>query len=140
MHIYPAACPVTPVCAHVQQPIPPPPPPPGLNHQAAGNVAGMLEYQAAYQAAYHAALQQQAAAMLQQSGAGALGSLGQFGAGPGASYQQVAAQLAGPAFFSNPSVTSAAAAAAASAVQNLMAGESARLGCTAGRLRQSWVL
>ena len=91
-----------------------------------GNVAGMLEYQAAYQAAYHAALQQQAAAMLQQQGGpGHLGALGQFGGNPGSAFSSsVAAHMAGPAFFANPSVTNAAAAAAASAVQNLMGGAS----------------
>ncbi|KAK9804147.1 hypothetical protein WJX73_005118 [Symbiochloris irregularis] len=105
--------------------VPPPqpsPPPPSITHQAGNNVAGMMEYQAAYQAAYHAALQQQAAAMLQQTGINAMGPMGQFGGAPGGLHPQVAAHLAGPAFFSNPSVTSAAAAAAASAVQNLMSG------------------
>lgn len=89
-----------------------------------GGMAGMLEYQAAYNAAFQAALQQQAAAMLQQGQAppNPLSGLGHFGGGNANFNPQLSAHLANPAFFANPSVTNAAAAAAASAVQNLIAG------------------
>ena len=61
----------------------------------------------------------QAAAVLQQDA-----GMGRRGAHTPAGFSaQVAAQMAAPNFFANPNVTSAAAAAAASAVQSLMAGE-----------------